>query len=397
MNCDTFRYLTVGEIKLVIAGCIEVESEQLLHAFIAKLHEYNILNSEIYYVAIRLACKRKQSMIALKLLMEMQRYNDLITDDDSVNSILEVLLKDNHIEKAIEMMIDIYNGRYGDKIQCELSSYELLLERAIIYNHRVELQRTCQFLITNRHRIPSTNENMFMEALHIAALNEDFNAAMEIFITYESFHGIVQTRAYALLITTYLSSYNIVIHNETSSSSSQTSSSSSSPSSLSPSSTSTSMTTINKLDKLESVIDFIITSNIDNNSVIANLILRYFCKVHDTQLAYAYFHRIWDQFRHIPNTNTLYSYSEMLLNNKKDSEYDPYDGSSSSSSRSGSSNNNNNYNNDYRSSSTTTSSSSGSFDTVNTLLIADFNAFCMERKLLPFQGLLKYSIQTTRY
>ena len=152
-------------------------------------------------------------MVALRLLMKIQDYDDIFTDDDSVNSILEVLLKHNHIQLAIETMTDINNGRYGEGINCELSSYELLLERAVIYNHRMELPRTCQFLLENQYRIPTTNENMFMEALHIAALNEDFNAAMEIFITYESFHGIVQTRAYALLITTYLSGYGLsLIH-----------------------------------------------------------------------------------------------------------------------------------------------------------------------------------------
>jgi hypothetical protein len=362
MNSDSFRALLVGDIKLVFAGCIEVESEELLHAFIAKLYEHDLLSSECYYVAIRMACKKKQSMVALRLLMKIQEYDDIFTDDDSVNSILEVLLKHNHIQLAIETMTDINNGRYGEGINCELSSYELLLERAVIYNHRMELPRTCRFLLENQYRIPTTNENMFMEALHIAALNEDFNAAMEIFITYESFHGIVQTRAYALLITTYLSGYGI-IHNASSSSSG------SSPST----------TTSTKLDKLEYIVDFIIASNIDNNSVIANLILRYFCKVNDVQLAYAYLHRIWDRFQHIPNTNSLYSYSELLLHTKIDNGYDSEVDSGSSSSTSSSS-----------------SSNSSSSDSLNTLLIADFIAFCMERRLIPFQGLLKYSIQHVR-
>jgi hypothetical protein len=258
----------------------------MLRGLLLNLHAVHYLSDEILYVAIRLACRKKSSKLALSLL-GMVREHSFCTDVDSLNAVIEVLVKNHEIADAMQLMSSIQRGDYGG-ISCDQASYELLLESTTRQEDHSLLIQSCKFIADHRDQVRQTDERMFMEALNVCALRGDLVAAMELFLLYESFHGIVQTRAYALLLTAFVTRAN-----------------SDPPREISPSQS-------ELAQKMLSAVNFIISSNIDNNSVIANLVLRYFCVCKSRPAAHAYVHRLWERFGTVPSTLALSSYSDLI-------------------------------------------------------------------------------------
>jgi hypothetical protein len=289
MGLEKLKLLSPGDVKTAIAGCVELESEVMLRSLLLKLHAVHYLSDEILYVAIRLACRKKSSKLSLSLLQLVREYS-FYTDVDSLNAVIEVLVKNQEIADAMQLMSSIQQGDYGPSISCDQASYELLLESTTRQEDHSLLIQSCKFIADHRDQVRQTDERMFMEALNVCALRGDLVAAMELFLLYESFHGIVQTRAYALLLTAYVTAAN------------------GEPGSL-PGRTSSHTELATKMD---SAVTFIIQSNIDNNSVIANLVLRYFCVCQNRTAAHAYIHRLWERFGTVPSTLALSSYSDLI-------------------------------------------------------------------------------------
>eukprot|EP00600_Ochromonadales_sp_CCMP1393_P001642 CAMPEP_0174982670 /NCGR_PEP_ID=MMETSP0004_2-20121128/16651_1 /TAXON_ID=420556 /ORGANISM="Ochromonas sp., Strain CCMP1393" /LENGTH=1037 /DNA_ID=CAMNT_0016234705 /DNA_START=59 /DNA_END=3172 /DNA_ORIENTATION=+ len=310
------------EVKTIIAACIESEFESLLINFVKQLHGANMITDELMYIAIRLSCRRKLPNVAYQLLQMVKDYG-LFIDVDSVNGVIEVMVTSLEIRGALELMSSLSDGGFGPDINCDHSSYELLLESTTRQGDRNLLIQSCRFIAQNKHRIQQTDERMFMEALNVCALRGDLIAAMELFKLYESFHGIVQTRAYALLLTAYVTNKDGRNNDDRNEHYDENDDASYSCGSVSRTATN-GMAELDApggsegLDSpnnwLDGVVNFIVQSNIDNNAVIGNLVLRYFCLSNSLDAAYAYLHRLWDRFGTIPSTLALWSFSERVCN-----------------------------------------------------------------------------------
>lgn len=105
-------------------------------------------------------------------------------------------------------------------------------------------------------------------------------AAIEIFIIYERLYGVVQTGAYSLLLMSYVSCRENISNIKT--------------------------------PKLDSIITFLINSNIDLSIVLSNLILQFYCYKNDIDNGGIYLNRM-RTLRHRPSTNALLSYVELVV------------------------------------------------------------------------------------
>jgi hypothetical protein len=77
---------------MIMAACIETKSEELLASALNLFKNMGYFNSELLYVGVRIACKKKVWNMAYSMLLKAQS-NGLVSDTDAVNSVIQVRVR----------------------------------------------------------------------------------------------------------------------------------------------------------------------------------------------------------------------------------------------------------------------------------------------------------------
>ena len=268
--------LTAGDCKMIMAAAIETKSDEILSDSLDLFKRIGYFKSELLYVGVRIACKKKVWNMAYTMLLEAQA-NGLVSDTDAVNSVIQLLARYGKINEAWNILELAHNRKFGPDADCDLSSYFMVISCAGRAHSDVMVKA---FKMMEKNFRVEIDENIFLVALNTCSLAGDYMAAIEIYAVYERLYGVVQTRAYCLLLMSYVSSRESLLGIKT--------------------------------PKLDAVVTFLVRSNIDSSVTIANLIFQFFCVREDASRASIYLERM-RSLNHRPSTNALLSYVNLVL------------------------------------------------------------------------------------
>ena len=145
---------TRGDLKLIIAACVQSEEfGNNLSRFLKKLELAGRIDSEIMFVAIRLCCKRKHSALAKFLLMEVKKYG-LTVDLSTVNAIVQMLIQSGDIADAIELLEAAQSRAFGEPLQCDMSTFSLIIESASRLHNRDLMRRAFDLVYRDEMNSP---------------------------------------------------------------------------------------------------------------------------------------------------------------------------------------------------------------------------------------------------
>ena len=261
---------------MIMAAAIEIRSEEILADALQLFKSTGYLNSELLYVGVRIACKKKVWNLAYQMLLTTHQ-NGFVSDTDAVNSVVQLLARYGKINEAWNLIELAHQKKFGPDADCDLSSFFAIISCAGRAHSDVMVKA---FKTMEKNFRVEIDENIFLAALNTCSLAGDFTAAIEIFTVYERLYGVVQTRAYCLLLMSYVSSKDSMIGVKT--------------------------------PKLDSVVTFLVKSNIDSSVTISNLIFQFFCVREDVSRAAIYLDRM-RSLLHRPSTNALLSYVTLVL------------------------------------------------------------------------------------
>lgn len=261
---------------MIMAASIETKSEEILNSALTLFKGIGYFNSELMYVGVRIACKKKVWNMAYFMLLEIQK-NGLVSDTDAVNSVIQLLARYSKIQEAWNVLELAHNKEFGPDAECDVSSYFMIISCAGRAHSDVMVKA---FKMMEQNFKVEIDENLFLVALNTCSLAGDFNAAIEIFTVYERIYGVVQTRAYCLLLMSYVSSRESILGVKT--------------------------------PKLDAVVTFLVKSNIDSSITISNLIFQFFCVREDLSRAAVYLDRM-KSLNHRPSTSSLLSYVDLVI------------------------------------------------------------------------------------
>lgn len=270
---------TAGDCKMIMAAAIETKSDEILADALKTFKSTAYYNSELMYVGVRIACKKKVWSMAYSMLLEAQT-DGLVSDTDAVNSVIQLLARYGKINEAWNVLELAHNRKFGPDAECDLSSYFMVISCAGRAHSDVMVKA---FKMMEKNFRLEIDENIFLLALNTCSLAGDFSAGIEIFAVYERLYGVVQTRAYCLLLMSYVSSRESLIGVRT--------------------------------PKLDAVVTFLVRSNIDSSITIANLIFQFFCVRDDVSRASVYLERM-KSLSHRPSTNALLAYADLVLRSR---------------------------------------------------------------------------------
>ena len=264
---------------MIMAAAIETKSEEILAAALKLFKATGYYNSELMYVGVRTACKKKVWNLAYSMLLEAQS-NGLVSDTDAVNSVIQLLARYGKINEAWNVLELAHNRKFGPDADCDVSSYFMVISCAGRAHSDVMVKA---FKMMEKNFRVEIDENIFLVSLNTCSLAGDFTSAVEIFAVYERLYGVVQTRAYCLLLMSYVSSKESLVGLRT--------------------------------PKLDAVVTFLIRSNIDSSITIANLIFQFFCVREDVSRAGIYLERL-RSLQHRPSTSALLAYTNLVQKNQ---------------------------------------------------------------------------------
>ena len=233
MDEDSIGCLSAGDVKTLIVASVELGSEVIISNLFHKLHSINQLSSQLLYVAIRQSCK-KRSTLALYLLKESKDYA-LPMDVDTINFVIEVLINKNKLPQAFELLCEVNNNAYGNEIQCDASTFSMIIDSACrrqdtdILKSALELSRNKILSSYGAHNIRSLNSmnlasvgyssmplrpnylaaidrSLITKWLSICASNGDANSAIEVYKLYSKEFGLPDQKVLIFLLSAFLNS-----------------------------------------------------------------------------------------------------------------------------------------------------------------------------------------------
>lgn len=276
--------------------CVDSMSDTLIRNFVRKLQAAGMVTSELLCITLRLACKKQWSG-AVYFVLKTTKEGKFTTDLDGINSALEVFLHNKDTALAIDLLNSVQKGSFGPDVRCDWSTFGLLLMTTSRQADSIAFQRVHDFIAQNLSALPpSTNDQIFINALQRSVLRQELSIAQNVFALYKMFHGIVETRAYALLLTAYLDT------------------------AISTTKNTTSYIIEDRKhteQQLCQLVNYILQSNLDNDPLIGDLVLRYHCSQQDLSSAYHYLTQRWssssaEMIPVVPSTVALHAYSDLV-------------------------------------------------------------------------------------
>lgn len=330
-----FVALSPSDTKTILCAIIfqRDSNDQWLKQIITILDNTKQLTSDLIYVAMRTAIRRKAVMESYTILKEVdKRCKHLVVDMETVDLAVGLLCRSHMIAQAWEILKIFHVKKWqqgGNKVtlHAEEGSYRTLIANAgatgqcqlmveilcaltlskIKYNLRERTEDFAEARLDNPHgfylsaesapliatarrnnRLPK--EDMYLTALQHCAFNGDYVSAEQVFCLYEKVYGIVEVQAYSFLLAAYASS---MLETKPIASSLVHSSSKSAPA------------------KLQRVIEYLQSSNLDSAPAIANLILQSFALSGDLRSAIVYINRLFE-YNRIPGVASMLSLTKLV-------------------------------------------------------------------------------------
>jgi hypothetical protein len=286
--------------KCIVVACVESKSLSCLVSAIERLESVGYLNEELMYVAIRTACRHRaweMSFFLLKRAFEAE----IIVDQETLNSVMHVLTQSGRIEESMEILSHVHQPALSSIPAADIATYSMAIACAGRAQKRLVMMKTFQMLSDNVN--VKADERTFLVALNTCSFSGDYVSATKIFSIYEDTFSLAHTRAYSLLIESFITF--------------------SRRSKAGPSYTMKNLflDSVEERREAESkifaIVKHLYRSNLDSSSSLANIILQYYCAVGDLVLADAYFLRMTLQLAHRPSALTMKDFS-ILIYRKKD-------------------------------------------------------------------------------
>ena len=108
------------------------------------------------FVAIRLCCKRRLSATAKLLLLEVSKAG-LVVDLLTVNTVVQQLIHSGDIDDAIELLDIAQKKAFGERIQCDMSTFSMIIESASRLKNREMMRKAFELVYRDR---PSYNPTL---------------------------------------------------------------------------------------------------------------------------------------------------------------------------------------------------------------------------------------------
>jgi hypothetical protein len=203
-NASGLVHMSPLEIRTTLALIIDGGLEDTLKNYINKLHSARALSTELMSIALRLTYRKGCTSLAQYVLRETMSLG-YATNIEGVNSVLELLNNSNQFRPILSIVQDMQKGLYGS-VTCDSTSLGYLFHAGCRQQSTQALLHCCQFALKlHSTRKLKSDERIYMDALHMCMLKGDVSGAMVVFSLYQKVHNPVQSKAYELVLSTYLS------------------------------------------------------------------------------------------------------------------------------------------------------------------------------------------------
>ncbi len=294
---DTEKELSKIERTTVLIAAIDTNSVDLLRKVLIYYSERHYIDAELMYIAIRLAVKNAiDSTIPYELLLKAFE-KDIYLDVDTVNIVINALSRNLKLEELnviLDQLQRIEKISSGDPLgfKCDMETYSLIISCATRLKNRDIMMKSFKSLEKNSNI--ELDEDLFFKALSVCSFQGDLISAMSLFSLYKRFYGVVQVKAYCLLLLAHITSVknNKIQENVDSKNNSRLS--------------------FEVTQNLESIVNFIIKSDLDNSStVLSNLVLQHWCVQNELTKSSSYLDRM-KSMGHLLSTAAIEYYSDVL-------------------------------------------------------------------------------------
>ena len=286
-------------------------------------------------------CRKKMPLVAYYLLLESIKYS-LVIDLGTLNSVIYSLNKNNKLATSLELVKKVQIGDFGSRLRCDVSSYSMIIESAsrlqdrdllstafhLLYLDKNVFKQTKNKRFRNDHNFlqmpniidnnansPSNNNNnnnnnhnndnnindiynnspnvinsnqivaykdiddrLFIQSLVVSSCNGDITSCLDIIDMYRTVMIYIPTKAYSMMLASVLYSSDKNISDVI-------------------------------IDRIDSIIEYIIEFNIDHDKSISLQLFRYFSEIKkNLGLAELYMNRITKVLGQRPSTLGLIQY-----------------------------------------------------------------------------------------
>jgi hypothetical protein len=207
-NTSGLVHMSPLEIRTTLALIIDGGLEDTLKNYINKLHCARALSTELMSIALRLTYRKGCTSLAQYVLRETMSLG-YATNIEGVNSVLELLSNSIQFRPILSIVQDVKKGLYGS-VTCDSTSLGHLFHAGCRQQSTEALLQCCQFALTlHSTRKLKSDERIYMDALHMCMLKGDVSGAMVVFSLYQKVHSTVQSKAYELVLSTYLNAITV--------------------------------------------------------------------------------------------------------------------------------------------------------------------------------------------
>jgi hypothetical protein len=186
---SNLKALGPGDLKLLLAGAIELNSETTLRTILWKINHTISMSTSYWAIAMQLASRKRNVSLASCLLSEARRHRTEV-DIDLLNKVMDIYIYHNRIHDVLDLIAEIQSGGYGEDVRCTSASFELLSKAC----SRLPLNGNNTFLVRICRIVSSLDdeeafalhlpETILLKSLHMCALTDDIQSALEILTTF---------------------------------------------------------------------------------------------------------------------------------------------------------------------------------------------------------------------
>ena len=289
--------LTAGERKLLSVAALQTKSVETVNLVLGYFSQNGVLDSELMYSVIHTANKNSLCDVAYDVLLKTLDL-DIVIDIETVNGVINNLARHGRVKESWGIMSKIIAvgedacSFNNNNLRCDMDSYQTIISCAARLQDKEIMMKAFYQLENSMQSIDVDDESIFITALSVCSFSGDFESAYSLFNLYKRFHGVVQIRAYSLLLMALIeyTKKRPVERNGGSDCD----------------------------DNMDAILDFLLESKVDRSPAISNLVFRQYCVRQQLPQAHSYLQRM-RQLKHCPGATGCIEYSA-LLRDRRDAE-----------------------------------------------------------------------------
>ena len=282
--------LTAGERKLVCVAALQTKSVATVNLVLNHFAANGVLDSELMYTVIHTANKNSLCDVAYDVLLKTLDL-DIVIDIETVNGVINNLARHGRVKESWEILSKIISIGEGSgsvnnsNLRCDMDSYLTIISCAARLQDRDIMMKAFFHLESSMESIDADDESIFITALSVCSFSGDFVSAHSLFNLYKRFHGVVEIRAYSLLLMAYVEHAKKRPADTPGGGASD--------------------------EEVDAILGFLLESKVDRSPAISNLVFRQYCLRRLLPQAHAYLERM-RQLKHCPGATGCIEYSALL-------------------------------------------------------------------------------------